>query len=79
MYILYLFSLGIADVNSSFKQCIPSITRISSFPNFIVSPVYSLCPVLKLNVGINISLPFNNSIRSWLNNFKSIASKHSKL
>ena len=78
IYILYFCSLGILSVNLSFKQCIPSITNISSGANLTLFPLYTLVPLWKSNSGISTSSPFNNAIRCLLNKSISIASIDSK-
>ena len=78
IYTLYFCSAGILLVNLSFKQCIPSITKISSSASLIFLPLYLFVPSIKSNSGSSTSSPFNNLVKWLLNRSKSIASIHSK-
>ena len=65
-------------VNPSFRQWIPSMTRISPSERRSFSPVNTRFPETKSYVGTLISLPSSRAFISLLKYSRSIASRHSK-
>ena len=77
-YILNLFFLGIDEVKSLFNACNPSIINISLSSKTTGSLTYSFLPNIKLYVGNFTFSPFNNLVKSLLNNSTSTAFIFSK-